>query len=249
MILACSGKCSHTRRPGTLVSIVPKGPRISPGASGLGSHVSMWLGPPESQKRITEVLRLCHPPWSPEHGFARGRVATAPPGLSGLFAGTTAASRLGSGRKPSAVAGCRKRRRRARRHDTGWTGLGRSRRVSCRVSQTPLMIQSTRLMVDRSTLCDIILACQAYGPSHHEGMCWPPNSQGATVTRRRVLADALREAAVARIPHVLIYDNSDLNVLYGSIPKKRRLPLASDSQDKVESRFLISSCFRTFVFS
>ena len=63
------------------------------------------------------------------------------------------------------------------------------------------------------------------------------------------LADALREAAVARIPHVLIYDNSDLNVLYGSIPKKRRLPLASDSQDKVESRFLISSCFRTFVFS
>ena len=35
----------------------------------------------------------------------------------------------------------------------------------------------------------------------------------------------------------------------GSIPKKRRLPLASDSQDKVESRFLISSCFRTFVFS
>ena len=35
----------------------------------------------------------------------------------------------------------------------------------------------------------------------------------------------------------------------GAIPKKRRLPLASDSQDKVESRFLISSCFRTFVFS
>ena len=38
-------------------------------------------------------------------------------------------------------------------------------------------------------------------------------------------------------------------VKIGSIPKRRRLPLASDSQDKVESRFLISSCFRTFVFS
>ena len=43
------------------MSIVPKGPRISPGASGLGSHVSMWLGPPESQKRITEVLRTVPP--------------------------------------------------------------------------------------------------------------------------------------------------------------------------------------------
>jgi len=29
-------------------------------------------------------------------------------------------------------------------------------------------------------------------------------------------------------------------LIEGSIPKKRRLPLASDSQDKVESRFLIS---------
>ena len=28
------------------------GPRISCGASGLGSHMSMWLGPPESQNRI-----------------------------------------------------------------------------------------------------------------------------------------------------------------------------------------------------
>ena len=35
----------------------------------------------------------------------------------------------------------------------------------------------------------------------------------------------------------------------GSIPKKRRFPLAPDSQEKVESRFLLSSCFRTFVFS
>ena len=35
----------------------------------------------------------------------------------------------------------------------------------------------------------------------------------------------------------------------GSIPNKRRFRLASDREGKVKSRFLISSCFRTFVFS
>ena len=36
--------------------MVVYGPRISTGASGLGSHVSIWLGPPESQKRMTAFL-------------------------------------------------------------------------------------------------------------------------------------------------------------------------------------------------
>ena len=33
--------------------MVAYGPRISAGASGFGSHVSIWLGPPESQNRMT----------------------------------------------------------------------------------------------------------------------------------------------------------------------------------------------------
>src|SRR5262249_60609372 len=53
-IAACRGRCSQRRTPGTLVGIVPNGPRTSAGASGLGSHVSMWLGPPDSQNRITD---------------------------------------------------------------------------------------------------------------------------------------------------------------------------------------------------
>src|SRR3954468_14278312 len=51
---ACLGKCSQNRTPGTRVAVVPKGPRTSPGASGLGSHMSRWLGPPESQKTMTD---------------------------------------------------------------------------------------------------------------------------------------------------------------------------------------------------
>src|SRR5438270_6501211 len=54
MIAACRGRCSENRTPGTLVAIVPNGPRTSEEASGLGSHISMWLGPPESQNTITD---------------------------------------------------------------------------------------------------------------------------------------------------------------------------------------------------
>ncbi len=39
-----------------MVEIARYGPRISDGASGLGSHMSMWLGPPESQNRMTAFL-------------------------------------------------------------------------------------------------------------------------------------------------------------------------------------------------
>ena len=40
------GMCSPNRTPGTLVGMVPNSPRISGGASGFGSHMSRWLGPP-----------------------------------------------------------------------------------------------------------------------------------------------------------------------------------------------------------
>ena len=42
--------------------MVPNGLRISCGASGFGSHISMWLGPPESQNRITDFLPCELPP-------------------------------------------------------------------------------------------------------------------------------------------------------------------------------------------
>src|SRR5262249_16920191 len=40
--------------PGTLVAMAPSGPRNSAAAAGLGSQVSMWPGPPLSQKRMTQ---------------------------------------------------------------------------------------------------------------------------------------------------------------------------------------------------
>src|SRR5258706_15385864 len=36
--------------------MVRKGLRISWGASGLGSHISMWVGPPESQNKMTDFF-------------------------------------------------------------------------------------------------------------------------------------------------------------------------------------------------
>ena len=43
--------------PGTLVAIGLKEPRISAGASGLGSQVSSWLGPPHWKMRMQERAR------------------------------------------------------------------------------------------------------------------------------------------------------------------------------------------------
>jgi hypothetical protein len=56
MMRACRGRCSQTLIPGTRVAMDWNGPRTSLGASGLGSHESRWLRPPESQNRITELL-------------------------------------------------------------------------------------------------------------------------------------------------------------------------------------------------
>ena len=66
--------------PGSLVGITPKGPRFWSGRSGLGSQVSMWLGPPAIQSRIT----ACSPavggrPRTPAHGSGAGRAGSAPP--------------------------------------------------------------------------------------------------------------------------------------------------------------------------
>src|SRR4051812_26902369 len=44
--------------PGTLVFIVPNSPRTSAGASGLGSHMSIWLGPPRIHKSRTLLPAL-----------------------------------------------------------------------------------------------------------------------------------------------------------------------------------------------
>ena len=48
------GRCSEMRTPGQRVAIEPNGPRTSEGASGFGSHVSSWLGPPTKSSRITD---------------------------------------------------------------------------------------------------------------------------------------------------------------------------------------------------
>src|SRR5262249_18652973 len=58
------GNRSPRIMPGTLVGEVPNSPRYSIGASGLGSHISMWLGPPRIQRMMADfiplaVLRFC----------------------------------------------------------------------------------------------------------------------------------------------------------------------------------------------
>ena len=54
MRLAISGISSLIRTPGMSVPISVNGPPV--GAPGLGSHVSNWLAPPASQRRMTRLL-------------------------------------------------------------------------------------------------------------------------------------------------------------------------------------------------
>ena len=63
-----SAACRSAWMPGTLVGLTPNSPRNSAGASGLGSHMSMWLGPPRIQRMMTE-------------GRSRGR-RRSPPALA-----------------------------------------------------------------------------------------------------------------------------------------------------------------------
>src|SRR4051794_3268 len=51
------GSMSVNWMPGTAVDLTPNSPRYSTGALGLGSHMSMWLGPPRIQRMMTHGSR------------------------------------------------------------------------------------------------------------------------------------------------------------------------------------------------
>ena len=55
MRLAIRGRSSDTSTPGTFVLIAENSPRTSAGASGLGSHKSMWLGAPPLKIKMTDL--------------------------------------------------------------------------------------------------------------------------------------------------------------------------------------------------
>ena len=49
---ASIGRCSQICRPGTAVGMGLNSPRNSAGASGLGSQVSCWAGPPHMNRTM-----------------------------------------------------------------------------------------------------------------------------------------------------------------------------------------------------
>ena len=59
---------SVNRTPGILVGMVEKGPRISEGASGLGSQRSIWLGPPQLKIIITRLAFALSAATAPSQG-------------------------------------------------------------------------------------------------------------------------------------------------------------------------------------
>ena len=75
---ACRGRCSENLTPGMVVWMVEKGPRTSAGASGLGSHISIWLGPPESQNSTTAFFLLPGATLAAGEKPARGSAAKLP---------------------------------------------------------------------------------------------------------------------------------------------------------------------------
>jgi hypothetical protein len=54
MMRAWCGRCSPIWMPGTFVLIGLNSPRNSAGALGFKSYMSIWLGPPACQIRITD---------------------------------------------------------------------------------------------------------------------------------------------------------------------------------------------------
>ena len=52
---ASRGSRSQTFKPATLEGMQPSSPRISSGASGLGSNVSSWLGEPYMKRRMHDL--------------------------------------------------------------------------------------------------------------------------------------------------------------------------------------------------
>ncbi len=75
---ACRGRCSENLTPGMVVWMVEKGPRTSAGASGLGSHISIWLGPPESQNNTTAFFLLPGETLAAGEKPAKGNAAKLP---------------------------------------------------------------------------------------------------------------------------------------------------------------------------
>src|SRR6185295_17374367 len=65
--------------PGTFVGMAPKGPRTSAGASGLGSQVSCWLGPPRIQRMMTEEAFFVGRPCASAFDSQRSRLGSASP--------------------------------------------------------------------------------------------------------------------------------------------------------------------------
>src|SRR5712692_4002683 len=55
--LASSGMTSLSEMPGTIDLIGLNSPRTFEGASGFGSQISMWLGPPWRKTRMTDLAR------------------------------------------------------------------------------------------------------------------------------------------------------------------------------------------------
>ena len=78
---ACFGRCSHRSTPGSLVGMVANGPRISDGASGLTSQVSMWLGPPAIQSRMTALRPPIAWPAAAASERARNRSGNVSPAI------------------------------------------------------------------------------------------------------------------------------------------------------------------------
>src|SRR5689334_16944787 len=67
--------------PGTFVPIVPNSPRNSAGASGLVSHMSMWLGPPRIQSSITLLSDLAAAPLGASAALALSKLPSDSPAV------------------------------------------------------------------------------------------------------------------------------------------------------------------------
>ena len=82
-IPAIIGRCSQIFTPGIRVGMTLKGPRFWSGRSGLGSQVSIWLGPPAIHKRI-QLLRAFEVPPSSRACNKFGRLKPAIPATPAL---------------------------------------------------------------------------------------------------------------------------------------------------------------------
>ena len=80
-IAACFGRCSQKKTPGSRVGMTPNGPRFWSGRSGLGSQVSIWLGPPAIQSRMTALFPATGRPASDARARRRSRSGRLSPAI------------------------------------------------------------------------------------------------------------------------------------------------------------------------